>query len=302
MPIKIEWVDTNPGTQEYLVYKQDTPILDSALPVPLATVTAPTKFYVDNATPRGKIFYYRVGAKQGSDISITPNKILTYLPYTGPGPQTLLRGDMNAGYFGKLPLSTLFGQDELFKMSGLVNGTAIPGLTDANTFWYKLAYKGKVIYTPSRIIYYGMSFRHLYTAGLVYGEIPEAQWPPDVKTRIGVIPQFKTVSKGQTQFVMRLPSTRLDHTLQTATLADYTNAEYDYAIAPNTANRTIKPVGSYTWGDELAETGYAMTMDLAGANVPIGRGGPGGDTSNTTSTVDTTGATWGWRPVLELVL
>lgn len=303
MPIKVEWVDTNPGTTEYVLYKQDTPILDTALPAPLATITAPTKFYLDTATPRGKIFYYRVGSKQGTDMALTPNKALSYLPYTGPGPQAIMRGDLSAGYFGKIPISQLFGQDEIYRMSGLTTGLPVAGLNDTTAYWFKLAYKGKVIYVPNRNLYYSLSFRQLYAAGLVYGDVPEAQWPADIKTRLGTVPQYKTVTKGQTQFLLRLPSTRLDHTLQTNVLAEYTNAEFDYAIAPNHASRTQKPANSYTWGDEGSDTAYSFTMDILGANGLILRGGPGQDTVYASAaTVDTTTTALCWRPVLELVL
>ncbi|MGZ2709020.1 hypothetical protein, partial [Klebsiella pneumoniae] len=75
-----------------------------------------------------------------------------------------------------------------------------------------------------------MTWQSLYQAGLVYGNAPEASWPAYPKTTYGVIPQGKVLTRGQDQFLFRMPATRLVPGSSGSTPADLIGGEYDQLI------------------------------------------------------------------------
>ena len=85
----------------------------------------------------------------------------------GPGPNTLLKGDYQLGYFGWWN-DTL---DPSYPTRANIKSVATPsGYTDlADDGWLKFAYNGKILYVAKKPLMYGGSWDALYLAGVVYG-------------------------------------------------------------------------------------------------------------------------------------
>ena len=73
---------------------------------------------------------------------------------TGPGPQSLIAGDSDCGYFGTLGPSELINGIQLAESIGLDEGDLIEG----EFIWYKFAYKGDILYIPSMNLRKGVKY------------------------------------------------------------------------------------------------------------------------------------------------
>jgi hypothetical protein len=168
MSITIRFDNYNSGLEEGVrVYRSETPIEDAALPAPLATLPPGSTSYVDDTSVRGTKYYYRFGVFQGTDELISPNKaVLVVAPEeTGPGPNTLLMGDWDLGYFGYCPSTDLTSYGGLATLLGITAGNA----PTADFGWHKVAYKGKVLFIARGSARNSIAFNSLYLAGAVYG-------------------------------------------------------------------------------------------------------------------------------------
>ena len=83
----------------------------------------------------------------------------------GPGPDELIAGNMNAGFFGEVPASELFAASEIASACGIYQGTA----QYQNEPWLKFAIDGKIIYRPRKPIRHSISWNAINTANCVYG-------------------------------------------------------------------------------------------------------------------------------------
>lgn len=299
MSIKIDWVDPNVGTTEYKIYRQETPILDNALPAPLVTLPGGTLTYTDTTVVRNKLYYYRVGAQNGSDFTLSPNKPLAYMPYTGPGPTELLRGDWALGFFGRVKQTDLFSIQE---MKTVANNPSLIML-DNGMVWLKFVYKGKILFIASQMIGHSATWQSMYQAGVVYGDIPEANWPAWVKTNFGIIPQNKTMRKGDHLFNLRYPTSRAVMSNTGNAQADTTGGEFDKIIAYAYTTRFIPDTDGYGQLDDVAHASsmYSHTADVYGS-YGVSRGGANVDNVTSNSSLTATSTALGWRPLLDLIL
>jgi len=300
MPIKIDWTDPNTA-DDYTVYRANSPIADGALPASLAVVPAGTLTYTDNTAVRNQVYYYRVASRKGSDIALTPNKVLAYMPYTGPGPQALLRGDWNFGYFGKLQMSDLFTTQECKNFVGTI--TTQTENTDATMGWLKFVYKGKILFIASQALYSSITWELLYKAGVIYGNFPSADWAPTAKTSYGTIPQAKTVSKGDHSFVMRVPTSRAVMASTSGAAADQIGGEYDLILPYAFQVRNYPDTLGFKQFDDLVNASWITFSTDLQSNVCINRGsGTNPDLLNVSLAITATHPNHGWRPLFELVL
>lgn len=90
---------------------------------------------------------------------------LETLPNSGPGPKTLKAGTSRLGYFGTVPMATLFPKRTLDRIVGLTAGTEINATTD----WLKFSNGGKTVYIAQKPIRMSVAWADLYAKGLVYG-------------------------------------------------------------------------------------------------------------------------------------
>ena len=122
------------------------------------------------------------------------NASTAVLPY-GPGPQELVAGDMNAGYFGEVPASELYSGDRLAFELAVTEGV----LQNSDAGWLKFARDGKVLFIAKQTFMHSVTWDHLYARGIVYGTDDDGKAP-----RGTPVNQRTVVEHGGNKFVVRL--------------------------------------------------------------------------------------------------
>lgn len=235
MPIKLDWIDHNVTADSRNVYRSTSKIDIGNLGVPLATLPGNALTYTDNTVQRGVTYYYVVTSVQGVDEAPSAQYVIAYIPYTGPGPQTIVRGNWEFGWFGRLPIEDIMTHGELVTACDLVGSATVN--TATGNYWHKIVYKGKILFLPNLHIADTVSFQTLYQKGLVYGMEPSANWPAPIKTLLGTIAQGKVVSSGNHRFAVRLPISREGFGITGTTAPLLRGGEIDKAFSPLYLNR-----------------------------------------------------------------
>lgn len=303
MPIKIDWLDSNVTVTGFRVYRAETPIPESPLPTPIAEVGPAIKTYTDNDVVRGKLYYYRIGTVVGTEETLSSNAAKAFVPDTGPGPQTIKRGDWKCGYFGRFPIGQLLTPAEMRQVCSYpVTGTVV----DTAVEWLKFAYNGKVLFFPDQELATLAAWTELYALGLVFGDIPSAQWSSVVKTTYGTVPQNKRIVRDDWEFIVRLPRIRhLDQFTASDTTDSIYTGEWDNLIGLAYTGRTLpatKPTINTNNVDDLNTQGrYFMTADHTSATGFLARGGGSFDGQVQYTYTGGSVSYTNWRPVLELV-
>jgi hypothetical protein len=197
MSVRLGFLNRNQVFDSIKVYRDTVKIDPAALPAPLVTLTGGETTYLDTTAPRGVLSYYLFEVRNGDDVEYSQPRPIVNIDYSGPGPQEILYGDWNQGYFGPVDSSLLFTGPEL------CNTLGVPGQNSAAVTWYKFAYKGKVLYFPSIALSTAVGWNLLYTKGLVFGingDGPTGHSNPATN-------QWKTVVRGDDEFIVRLPRT-----------------------------------------------------------------------------------------------
>ena len=158
MQITIKWTDHNTDEEGTHLYKSESPIDPAQLPTPVTTFAPGVTEYVDTDVVRNGVYYYRLGVFKGEDFALSAEIMAKAVPYTGPGPQELLHGDMDCGFFGIIPEYEFFTTDELINKLGVTPaGTRYQSYSE----WFKFAYKGKILFIPRKVFYYGVNWLNL---------------------------------------------------------------------------------------------------------------------------------------------
>ncbi len=301
MPLQLNWVNRNTGEDGTRIYRAQTPMDLAALPEPLVSLAPGITTYLDETIERNKVYHYLFETFKGQDRAFSKEQILGVYPDTGPGPQTLLRGDFKHGYFG------IVSQSELFTAAELTSLVSAPGSQYGGAIeWLKFAIDGKILFVANKIVNHSMSWDQLYNAGLVYG----VDGPGPFNSGIEVN-QMKTVNKGDSTFIVRLMTGTDDPATVRPTAGRPTsNSEWNRVFYPLIIGNDSLYLPSVKFdsrpASELAQldgVGYqAFVQDVGDTTANrIIRGGsslmhyinqiPASYSSNT-----------GWRPVLELVL
>lgn len=305
MTIKLDWNGGSTDIDGYYVYRSETPMDPLNPPTPIATLAKTVKTWTDVNTPRGKLYYYRVSAYKGSEVAITFERAMAYVPYTGPGEPDLVIGDWEAGFFGEIPLNDFIPRNTLLS-------TVAPGLivqVDLATRWFKMAYMGKVIYMPDASLGTVM-WSALYQNGLVFGDLDPSLIFPYVKTNMGVIPQNKRIIIGEDEFIFRLPRSRKDPLSTGSTNLEKGGNEWDMVYAKLWPTRSLtefnqnKAFRSFN-GLLSAQIGaWTADSNTGASSAVITRAMSSGITGSVDQLI---GSTWTVNsihlvPVLELVL
>lgn len=206
MSVTLNWGSANAALAESIkVYRTTTPMDVNNLPAALATIAGSATSYTDTTAVRNTLYYYAVGHVRGGNELVSPVFIMGHYPDTGPGPQTLLRGDWNLGYFGTCtPL-------QMFSPSTLNAQIPIPGAlaTDASiTVWHKFIRKGKVLFIPNAQFSINANFGQLYNAGLAMGTNDNGNFPftiasSNVSGYTVPVNQYRVATVGAYQFITR---------------------------------------------------------------------------------------------------
>lgn len=175
MGIKMKW-DSQAGQNldAIEIYRSNNPIDSSAPGAPLVTLAGTATEYEDTTVRNKNLYYYRIAGKKGTERGWGENQLTGYFSETGPGRTTPLRGDWNAGMMDVIPQADLITMADFFaKLPQLAKYGAV---ANTITSWYKVCYKGKVLFVPSSALT-NMSWNELYTEKAIFGEVSTNQLP-----------------------------------------------------------------------------------------------------------------------------
>ena len=82
-----------------------------------------------------------------------------------PGPKALRGGNLQAGFFGEVPVSEFITGDELARRIGLTAGVS----QFSNEPWLKFSYLGKVEFVAKKSFRHSISWDDINAVGAVFG-------------------------------------------------------------------------------------------------------------------------------------
>lgn len=197
-----------------------------------------------------------------------------------PEGTVLLFGDLQLGYYGRIPSSKLINGNDLAALCTLTTGTPVYNDTE----WFKFAYKGKTLFFSSRILRHTLSFTELESKGLIAG---------------------RTVTIGGKQYKVRVPSGGNFG-------GDPTVNDWDplmYRICPTAPapgglqkwdNISADHINSADPGSTIKAATFCSNVYTYNTNNRVVRGNPGLENYNQVNQGDRY-SLYGWRPVLELI-
>ncbi|PWA08667.1 hypothetical protein DCC39_14610 [Pueribacillus theae] len=220
-----------------------------------------------------------------------------------PGPQNLIAGDMQAGFFGEVPASELINGQGLSNLIGLSAGV----LQHSNEPWLKFAYEGKIQFVAKKTFRYNLSWDELNLVGVVYGNNTIVIDGLSYKVRLmkGANSDPANGSSGEINHYSEWNRLMLP-ILSDAPFHNLNNVEDDLPVWNHGYGTGTD--GRYTGIDipdsPQREDGYGSESwcqeKVVGTNNIISRGGSGLARSRSLSSAYKS-PTFGWRPVLELM-
>lgn len=203
MAITLNWVNKNTGTTNIKIYRGSSP---SNLTL-LITLPSSATTHTDSTAANNTLYYYRVNVVINA-LDEIPGGVIPYCKIndTGPGPKTLMTGDMEWGYFGSLTPAE-FVTDADLKAAvavGTANSTAL-------TAWHKFACQGKIIFVPNVYTRYFSSLtplaalNTLYASGLLYGTGDNGKPHANLTGASTKVLQNKKINAGAYEFYLRAP-------------------------------------------------------------------------------------------------
>lgn len=246
-----------------------------------------------------KVFSVSTNGKITTGISgsIRINNIV--LPSTrGPGPDTLLAGDSNAGYFGITSVTQLIATNQLASNIGLSAGTD----QFNNEGWLKFIIDGRIIFVAKKPSRYGISWDSINAVNAVNGSRMVNINGLTYRIRLMKGAQNNPSNNidadrdaiGSEWNRLMLPIHEQAKTKAWAYPA-YTGTDVpDWGIGFTDADlltHNSHGQGSYTWCQETI---------VSSSTSRVIRGHSGVSNSNGDSSINTN-TNYGWRPVLELV-
>lgn len=215
-----------------------------------------------------------------------------------PGPIILAKGTMQEGYFGLVTSAEMITGDALTTLVGITQGTS----QNSTTNWLKFAYKGKVLFVAQKPIRYSLSWDSINAVGAVTGTKQVAIKSLNYKVRLlqGALtnPSENNAAdlgaKGSEWNRLMLAVHEQVKNKNWAYPAYVESDIQDFGTYFTDADLITKSSfgnGSYSWCQET-------TKSDSSARVIRGYTGVSNSSWDTSSTVH---ATYGWRPVLELI-
>lgn len=224
-------------------------------------------------------------------------KIIEY----GPGPSTLMKGNMQAGYFGEVAMSELITGDAL---ADLIDLTAGVSQYSGTAGWLKFAYQGKIQYVAKKPLRYGLSWDEINAVNAVYGNKIIRIDDLDCKVRLmhGANQDPVSAPYGEINYYSEWNKLMLP-ILTYAETGSWTMPQCIESDLPywgvdfsDTDLGVLFTPGSSSWCQETYEHEWAGNI----ISERIYRGFEGADCSGSNSP-DNDSSYYGWRPVLELV-
>lgn len=109
-----------------------------------------------------------------------------YIPWSGPGPKTLIKGTRKRGYFGQLSGNEFFSR---WLVAASVTEAVRPTYYAGDTTWFKFMYNDRVLFVCKSQIAGGISWQELYDSGVVFGQRGRGKITKPVN---GPVDQLKT--------------------------------------------------------------------------------------------------------------
>lgn len=141
MGVMVKWIDPNIDPLDTVeIWRADS---KNGAPVLLGSVDGTEREFEDETAGRNKVHWYTLKSVLGqSEINAKPFPIGNF-PDTGPGPQDILRGSWEFGFFGEVPGTELPTFGAIRDVTGIVANPA------ANPVKFlKWVVNGKILYIP----------------------------------------------------------------------------------------------------------------------------------------------------------
>jgi hypothetical protein len=234
----------------------------------------------------------------------------SYYGTSGPGPKTLKYGNLQIGYFGTVTQAEMFTGPELANLLGFTAGI---NSATAAMYWWKFAYKGKILYIPSQQLRYFVSWNDIYGAGLVYGTKSNGDYPAS-PTAYQYNPVTKVEGPTVWGFVPRLMTGWPDPTYPGAGLDAYpqsSDSEWQQLLGRmcTSPNGNIAEKWDAKTPDQLSVTTTLQSWTQETQVNDVTKANNRGSSFNAYAIVGSAsivktyagGSDMAWRPVLELV-
>lgn len=151
MSITVNWPAVANSTGYVLYRNAGSPVNMASPPSDKVDVPAGTTTYTYTSGVNNTLYYILVGAKQADgSITYSDQILVGYYPDTGPGPQSLLRGDWTFGYFGEVSVFELFTVPELYTAFYAQTGAnaIVPNSNPVITLYHKCIVNGRIVFMP----------------------------------------------------------------------------------------------------------------------------------------------------------
>lgn len=291
MSIRVNWTNPNTIFNEIRLYRTAVPVDYTNIPeTPLVTLTTETT-YLDTTAKQETYYYYTVAVIKDGEVVLAPSQLAYQLVDAGPGPTELVCGDMKRGYFGIVAAALLFTTLEIATLLGLA---AIGGAGGEGN-WCKYILDGRIIYYPQADIRRTVSWNQIYSLGLVFGI--DGTGPGDLG--VPAVNQLRIVSKGNNDFIVRLPRSATYGSPYTIP-ANWVGGSEAQLVMSATYTGGSNPTG---WlGPTLAALRPTTTLDCwCQEYTGPTAASPRGMISFNTGTRATHNTQYVFRPILELV-
>lgn len=265
MTIRLSWPSqASKGLTAIEIYRKEgwNATIDVYNPgAPHATLSGNAVEFVDDIDTLTKNTTYRywVAAVKDSERLIGNPITQGFYPDTGPGPQTILRGDWASGYFGTVPNTEFFNTAELKLMLTAQQGNMF--VYDPQE-WHKFIFRGRIVFFPATMHSKTNSVQMAYQYGMMYGTDDVGSIVPQGAT---ATKQDCKVTKDGRTYRIRLPyAVPYDAVLSGQ---DYNNGEWRNTMGrlyPVDAQFAALGLGAI---DSLARQGATAQPNESGAAV-----------------------------------
>lgn len=265
MTIRLSWPSqASKGLTAIEIYRKEgwNATIDVYNPgAPHATLSGNAVEFVDDIDTLTKNTTYRywVAAVKDSERLIGNPITQGFYPDTGPGPQTILRGDWASGYFGTVSNTEFFNTAELKLMLTAQQGNMF---TYDPQEWHKFIFRGRIVFFPATMHSKTNSVQMAYQYGMMYGTDDVGSIVPQGAT---ATKQDCKVTKDGRTYRIRLPyAVPYDAVLSGQ---DYNNGEWRNTMGrlyPVDAQFAALGLGAI---DSLARQGATAQPNESGAAV-----------------------------------
>jgi len=259
---------------------------------------------------RGTTYYYVFETTTATDRSVSQNQRVVATNRRGGGPQVLLQGDMEYGYFGEMLTAEFIDTTTLRTLLGMSIGVVV----QTSPVWEKYARKGKILIIPKGPLVANISWLQLYNLGLVYGTDDNGK---GTFIPTPTVNQKRTVKIGPDTYLVRLMTGYSDNVADIPSATENTNdpadalvCEWEDLVYPlcqytpikqrtaNFQNYTLQALLLNSYFNSVVQERCSATVNIVrGTNVTTDRSG----VAKRFNFLSTSTTSTGWWPVFELV-